>query len=510
MILFFLFLTAIVTSLLGFYLWQSSSSRDLIIFSLFTFTVALWSFCVGFESLAQSLQGKLFFSKLQYLGIAPLPVLWLVFTLSYTGRAHWTNLKRIFPLFFVPALTLLIALTNDSHGLLYRSARLEQTPFGTDLVVERGAWFWAGHMTYSYSLLLAGVLVLLFSYRHAPKLYRRQYQSLLLASSFPIFANLLFLGGADLLRGVDPTPLSFGLSCAVIAPALLRYHLFDLMPIAQRTVFETLPVAIVVLDPRNRVIDINPEGQRLLGQSADTVVGVNITTLMPQWSQLRDKLANTPNLSQELSLDLSGQTVELDVTIVALENTRKQLAGYVLMARDISAQKAYETLALHDPLTELPNRRFLELEAKTVLREAKREGWQVALLYLDLDKFKPVNDRFGHDVGDTLLKHVGKRIQAVSRDTDCLTRFGGDEFVILTRQVTKDEAQEIASRIVAALHKPFNVDGHNVMIGGSIGIAFYPKDADSLDNLIQNADTAMYAAKIADIGIRFYEANKPL
>lgn len=213
-----LFLTALATSLLGFYFWQGSSSQERVIFALFCFTVALWSFCVGFETLAQSLQGKLFFSKLQYLGIAPLPVLWFIFTLTYTGQSNWVSFKRVTPLLFIPALTLLIVATNDSHHLHYRSVRLEQTPYGTDLVVEHGVWFLAGHMIYSYGLLLLGVLVLVFSHRHVSGLYRRQYQSLLLASSFPILTNLLFLGGADPFRGVDPTPLSFGLSCAVIAP----------------------------------------------------------------------------------------------------------------------------------------------------------------------------------------------------------------------------------------------------------------------------------------------------
>ena len=509
MIIALLFSTAVVTGLLGLYVWHSSSSQNLLIFGLFIFTVALWSFCVGFETLAQNLEGKLFFSKLQYLGVAPLPVLWVVFTLSYTGRRRWTRLRNILPLLFIPALTLIIALTNSRHGLLYQDAYLETTAFRPDLVVKHGAWFWGGHMAYSYTLLAVGVGVLLYSYEASHKLYRKQYRSLLIASSFPIVANLLFLSGANPLGGVDPTPLSFALSCMIIAPALLRYRLFDLMPVARRTVIETLPVGIFVIDLHDRIIDVNPEGQRLLSLGVDALIGTQVSKLIPAWSVISD-LYGTSSEPEELSLSLGGHTLELDVTVVDLKNAQQATVGYTVMARDISVQKAYETMALKDPLTNLPNRRFLELEAHKALRVAQRAGWQVAILYLDLDKFKPVNDRFGHDVGDHLLKKVAQRIQASARASDIIARFGGDEFVILAQGVDVSEATEIANRILATISQPFQVEGHTLTIGGSIGVALFPNDAQSLEHLIQNADTAMYAAKIAGIGVRFYEAHEAL
>lgn len=508
MIIILLFLTALVTVLLGVYLWRRSSSRDVFVFGLFSISVAFWSACVGFEALASSIESKLFFSKLQYFAVAPLPVLWLIFALSYSGQPGWMTWRRALPLLLIPALTLIIVWTNALHGLLYRNVELVATPVGTNLLTERGFWFWAVHTPYSYSLLLIGVGVLAYNFISASELYRQQYGSLLLASSFPIIANLIFLGGAEPFGGVDPTPLSFALSCLVIAPALLRYRLFDLMPVAQREVFKSLPVGIVVLDLSTRIIDINPEGLRLL--ETEAAIGRKIETLIPAWPTLVQNFSAAEQRTRELSVEVGDNHLELDVTLSELKGAQGQVAGYVLMARDISHQKAYERMALHDPLTGLPNRRYLELEAESALLLAKREGWQVALLYLDLDKFKPVNDVYGHDVGDVLLQRVAHRLSALSRSADFLARFGGDEFVMIAQNIDEQEAAVLGARMVSALKEPFSLEVGEVRIGGSIGVAFYPADAVSLDLLINYADTAMYAAKLSGMGVRLYDADEPL
>ena len=497
-----LFLTALATALFtAYFLWRGRSP-EVWLFALFSFCVSVWTLCSGLETLHQSLGAKLFFSKLAYLGVAPLPVFWLLFALCFTGRP-WPGWRRTLPLFLIPALTFVFVWTTEAHGLVYQGVDLEPSLYGTKLVIMHGWWFWV-HTFYSYAALFIGFVVLAYGFMSASRFYRVQYRSLLMGSTFPVLANLLFLGGTDVLSGVDPTPLSFALSCLVITPALVQHRLLDLMPVAQRAVFDTLPVAVVVIDLKDQIIDLNPEAQKLLEQPTGSAIGASLGTLLPEWPQLVADFLKDKQRHRELRLALRGTPHDLQVRIAELRGRAGQLAGHVIMAQDVTAQKTFERMAYHDPLTGLPNRRLLELEATSALTLADQEGWTAALLYLDLDNFKPVNDRYGHDTGDLLLRQVALRLQAVSRTTDVLVRFGGDEFVLFVQNVAANEAEALAERIVAKLAEPFSVEGRVLTIGVSVGVAFFPQDTQELSELIDHADSAMYNAKLSGTGVSVY------
>jgi diguanylate cyclase (GGDEF)-like protein/PAS domain S-box-containing protein len=169
---------------------------------------------------------------------------------------------------------------------------------------------------------------------------------------------------------------------------------------------------------------------------------------------------------------------------------------------DITERKNIEQkiqqMAHYDALTELPNRVLINDRLKQALAQAKRENKFLALMFLDLDKFKPVNDTLGHDVGDALLKQVAKRLQLSIRASDTVARIGGDEFVVLlpTVEVTHD-AVLVAEKILETLNQPFEIAGHKLNISSSIGIALYPQHATDEHGLLVHADTAMYYSKKA-------------
>ena len=149
-----------------------------------------------------------------------------------------------------------------------------------------------------------------------------------------------------------------------------------------------------------------------------------------------------------------------------------------------------------DRLTGLPNRALLADRIDGMLRRARRNHTEVAVLFIDLDDFKPVNDDFGHDVGDLLLREVAGRLQRLFRDEDTVSRLGGDEFVVaMHAELNSGFGQNAAGKIVASLSEPFQVAGHALTISCSVGVARFPDDGDSADSLIQHADHAMYRAK---------------
>ncbi len=167
---------------------------------------------------------------------------------------------------------------------------------------------------------------------------------------------------------------------------------------------------------------------------------------------------------------------------------------------DITARKAMEErmrhLAHYDPLTELPNRALITDRLQQAVIRARRDKKHMAVMFLDLDKFKPVNDTLGHDVGDLLLKQVARRLQDCVRASDTVARIGGDEFVILLPTIEQElDATVVAQKILQSLKQPFEVAGHTINISGSVGIAAYPEHGDDEKLLLINADIAMYHAK---------------
>jgi diguanylate cyclase (GGDEF)-like protein len=152
--------------------------------------------------------------------------------------------------------------------------------------------------------------------------------------------------------------------------------------------------------------------------------------------------------------------------------------------------------ALHDPLTGLGNRLQFSRRLRAAIERARQNVQPLTLLYLDLDGFKPVNDEFGHDVGDQLLVAVARRLNACTRADDAVARLGGDEFaVLIDSQTAPHDAEKVSDRLATALTEPFVIDGHELHLGASIGRAVYPIDADDADGLLRCADAAMFEVK---------------
>jgi diguanylate cyclase (GGDEF)-like protein len=168
-----------------------------------------------------------------------------------------------------------------------------------------------------------------------------------------------------------------------------------------------------------------------------------------------------------------------------------------LIGAGVHAEQTIRQLSLRDPLTGLANRRFLRENEKHLLAGAKRSGKQMAVLAVDLDAFKAVNDRYGHAAGDAVLLASAQRMQQLLRESDVIARFGGDEFVIVLGQVDDAEtAREVASRVVESLSQPIQLaEGETAHIGASVGIAMCCSDSETMDDLLKKADTALYAAK---------------
>jgi diguanylate cyclase (GGDEF)-like protein/PAS domain S-box-containing protein len=285
-------------------------------------------------------------------------------------------------------------------------------------------------------------------------------------------------------------------------------------------VFESSLDAIFVTDADYRVVTVNASCLRLTGLSREQLLGMPISELLhhrddPTWFEsVRGRLAELGVWEGELGhRRLDGGTLPGQVSLVRLpaeDSTGTTGVRHVGFFKDLSetvaAHKRIEELAYSDALTGLPNRVTLSERVEFALAMSQRHDAPFALLFLDLDRFKQINDSLGHLAGDRVLVDVAQRLLTCVRKVDTVARLGGDEFVLLLNQTDARGAETIARRALEVLAEPFELDGMNFSVTASIGIALYPNDGASMNDLIKNADAAMYRVKERGrAGFRFYQ-----
>lgn len=287
--------------------------------------------------------------------------------------------------------------------------------------------------------------------------------------------------------------------------------------------------AVVACDLDERIVSFNPAAARMSGWPAHEALGQPLASVLrfldadtdaPVASLLRDAMRGNASLRQQkdrLLVRRDGERAAVAESAAPLRDRFGQAAGGVLLLHDVTRSHAQaQSLAhqaLHDHLTGLPNRVLLRDRLSQALAQIERggrsTGYKGALLYLDLDHFKPINDSLGHPVGDRVLQEVASRLRAGVREDDTVSRQGGDEFVLLlVRLADPRDAARVAEKLIHAIEQPIHVDGHDLFVSASIGIAVFPQDGRDTETLTRQADTALYDAKQAGRGRYSYFTNQ--
>lgn len=289
-------------------------------------------------------------------------------------------------------------------------------------------------------------------------------------------------------------------------------------------VFETTADAIVMSDADDRVVMVNAAFSKLTGYDAQEIVGKILADSPFRPVDLAESDARMERQERDGFVTgevprfrKNGAPLSLWVTASSVRNADGTIRNYVRVFTDISllkeTQQKLEQLASFDSLTGLPNRRLLHDRLEQALLRAERHRVSMALMFIDLDEFKEVNDTLGHDVGDSLLREVAVRLATCIRASDTIGRVGGDEFVVVLEDAClPSDAVRIGQRIVTSLATPFDLNGHRVRTAASVGIAIYPPDGTTATALLKNADVAMYKAKrTGGNRVRFFaDADEPV
>ncbi len=335
--------TVVISLLLAVYIWRRRQVPSATPAAILMVLMAWWSYAYILEISAPTLAQKLFWAKMQYISIPPLPVIWLAIALHYTGHTRWVRGWRLALLMVLPIVIALLAFTNERHGLLYSSIDMGSVDImGTQYAMfapSYGLAFWI-NVVYSYGFLFLGTGIFVRAILRSQTLYRSQVAILLFGAMVPWISNLSYLTGISLFPGLDLTPVSFTITGIALAVGLFRFRLMQIVPVAHDALFASMSYGVFVLDVNFRIVDMNPATESILGRRAKDMVGRTIEGALPDYPELVALCTQGQNLDTEITLSQAiGSRVEssYSLRVSALSNRGAGTnSGWLVILSDIT------------------------------------------------------------------------------------------------------------------------------------------------------------------------------
>lgn len=480
--------------------------------------VAGYATVAALEAAAIALPDKILWSKLEYVGSGSVIVFFLLFTLRFIHpKIHLTRF-RIALLWVVPIFNMLLVATNEWHHQVWTDF-LPGNPDSTLIIYQHGTGFyWI--MAWVYVYVLFGCLLLAKAAVSPSTLYRRQAGMLLVGSLMPLIGGSLYMLNIT-PPGLNITPMSFLLTGLAFPASLLVHRMFDLIPVARDQLVESMEDGVLVLDMHNRVIDLNPAAEQLVGRTTQWV-GQPIDQVLQKWPELCRFCSDRQETKAEILLELN-RVRWMTVRSSPLCDLRGSPTGRLIILHDMTQhhqvemelrqanarlhqqlfaieklQNQLREQAIQDGLTNLFNRRYLEQTLPRELAQAVRDNQVVAVILLDIDYFKRINDTYGHKAGDRVLQAFANVLRQSTRVGDIACRYGGEEFALVLPGMELDAAYQRTEQIRRSFENlRVSCSGMDIQSTVSGGIAIFPRDGTTSDDLLNHADQALYAAKAA-------------
>lgn len=467
-------------------------------FSLAAFMSGIFTIAYAFELTSVELEQILFWIKIEYLGLPFIPVFVLLMCTDYAD----IKLKKwhYYLLFGTPLMTIFFHYTNEFHHLYYQQTALRShTPFPVADLTP-GIWFYV-HSIFLYVCIAISIVILLTQFKKTQRKFRLQIFMMVIGLIIPVIASFFYISGLS-PYGLDLVPVSISVSFIFHGAALVSLQMFNVAPIARDSVFESIQQGVIVLNNNNVIVDFNKAIHLILPLMDKTAIGTPITKTIGKDIKLTEIILE--RRESDYKITLHGKSRWFHIHFSPVLNKHNQHIGEIITFVEITEiflmQEKLKQLANMDGLTQIYNRNYFLEKSRQVLHSSAERGGQTAIIMVDIDHFKKVNDTYGHEAGDRVLVQVAQIIKASINSEYIFGRYGGEEFIICMPETTVLQAQEVAGKIrknIADLVVVFN--DTEIRVTASFGLAMSIISVKNIRNDLQSlmfqADEALYEAK---------------
>lgn len=473
-------------------------------FALLMIAASFYALGSLFEIRGRSVEELHFWLSVEYIGIAFVGPLWLHLALSVSGYHSRRLSLMLSALYGLSAVILAMVWTNDEHHLYYSSLSLAyRGPFSIS-VVGRGPFYWI-NLAMLNSCVLAANAILLVRMAKAAQAYRKQAFFIFLASLFPWAGMLIYTTGLS-PYGLDIAPFCIPLSGILFSWSLFRYRFVDLGVIACEKIIESMSEGVLVLDGKGRSVAVNLVMMKALGVEGARArvkdcIGESALEMLAPCPDLAALVERGLPASADIGVEGPGGTRHYSARYSSITGRRSRPLGFILSISDITERvkltERLAELATVDELTGVMNRRTILKNAQDECARAARQKLALSVLMLDLDEFKKINDLFGHQAGDAILRASARACASAIRGTDRIGRYGGEEFLAVLPGIGPSEAMLAAERLRAAVAS-VRVESGGESLGVTVSIGCSGRESyggETIDDLVREADEALYRAK---------------
>ncbi|MEH7076558.1 histidine kinase N-terminal 7TM domain-containing diguanylate cyclase [Neobacillus drentensis] len=466
-------------------------------FILYTASITIYCFASAFGLMATSLEQIKVSTMIQYIGMPVSSPLGLLFIMQYLGME--LTKKRCIALLTIPFVTLVMMMTNDFHHLHYRVFEVDPVLGAPYIHQEIGIWYII-HGVFTFGCMFVAFLLVLSRWNETGKVYRPQLISLMWGQLIPMLTAFLYLIGFT-PPGIDPVPMVLCLSSLLYLWSINSSRLFTIMPIAKDTIFNSINDGVIVLDESNRLIEFNEACKNMFPLLNKSMFGMDFEKV---WLSLGGNSfpfqLETASFMGEIQLIDDHSQHIYQVRTSSLQHAHNS-KGVLIIFTDItelkSLQVKLEHMAYYDELTQIYNRRAFFQKCEQQLAEAKKLSSPLTIILIDIDYFKKVNDTFGHNVGDQMLKHVVNVCQTQLKEDVLFARYGGEEFVLALKGSTGLDGEALANQLRKSIEtQPLLTTEGVISVTFSSGVAEATEETEeTLYQILNRADQALYLAK---------------
>ena len=518
-----LMFSALLQLLMAVYAWSRRNEPAAKPLTLVFVLGFVWASAYGMDMASSNLQAKIVWMQIATTFVSFGPLAFLLIVLEHLEIRRRLTGRFLAILLIVPLILIALVWTGPYHHLFRYDFTVVRVG-SLDILQWKNGILFMPIMLALQGLSIITYYLLVRSLSGASWIRRQQTITILFAMFILFVVNGSTILNISPIKGFDFTPHALVISGGLFAFAIFRYRWLDILPLARTMLVEVIPVSVVVLDAKNRIVDINPAAQQLLQVTASTV-GQETQVAFARFDTIFRAKMDMEMFKKEIKVEMPrGQPEHFEVQMMPLKDQAGQFKGRIIMFHDITEHKQAEAAvqyanerlqaqlaeieslhaqlreqAIRDSLTGLFNRRYLDEALEREAHRAERHQHPLSLLMIEVDSFKKFNDTFGHETGDVILRKVAELIQANTRAGDIACRYGGDEFTLILPETMLEAAKQCAERLREdAMHLHLLYSGKALGdLTLSIGMAVFPKHGVTGALALQAADEAMYRAKQA-------------